>query len=163
MIRHAFCSGCLRPGEGLALPISGLAVDVIEATFFGLLMAAIGDAVFNATGEFATEDAAVDLSPITMWADEEHNATARRRTKALPKSSLTDIRHGNTGQDGQPRPKMGKCGLIRSCASETEHPSKNPGCLRSRGFIFCSRPGMLTKGGSEENACGDEADADRSA
>src|SRR5262249_60097688 len=90
--------------------------------------------------------ATVSVLLITIWADEEKGATARRATKALPKGGLTIIRHVNTGQDGQPRPKMGKCWLTRTCASETEHPRKNPGCLRSRGFIFCSRAGMLTKG-----------------
>jgi hypothetical protein len=111
---------------------------VIEAAFFGLLMATIGDAMFSAAGEFATEFATVGLLLVTAWADEEHIATARRETKALPKGSLMIIRHVDTGQDGQPRPKVGKCGLTRTCASETEHPRKNPGCLRSRGFIFCS-------------------------
>lgn len=111
---------------------------MIEAAFFGFLMAAIGDAVFSEAGEFATEFATVGLLLVTAWADEEHIATARRETKALPKGGLMIIRHVDTGQDGQPRPKVGKCGLTRTCASGTEHPRKNPGCLRSRGFIFCS-------------------------
>ena len=163
MIRHVFCSCGLKPGDSLAPPVSALAVAVIEAAFFGLLMATIGDAVFSEAGEFATEVAAIDLRLITIRADEEQSATARLATKALPKRSLAIIRQAGIGQDGQPRPKMGKCGLTKACASETEHPRKNPGCLRSRGLIFCSRPGMLTEGEREENACGDDADADRSA
>jgi hypothetical protein len=109
MIRHAFCRGGLRRGAGLAPPVSALAVTMIEAAFFGLLMAAIGDAVSSAACELAT----VDLLLITTWADEENSATARRATKALSKRSLTIISHVNTGHDGQPRPKMGKCGLTR--------------------------------------------------
>jgi hypothetical protein len=115
-------------GESLALPISGLAIAVIEAAFCGLLMATIGEAVLAAAGELATGIATVDLLPIATWADEEHRATAWRPTKALPKRSLTIIRQAGIGQDGQPRPKMGKCGLTKACASETEHPRKNPGC-----------------------------------
>lgn len=163
MIRHVFYRGRMRRGDGLAPPVEALAIAVIEAAFCGLLMAAIGEAVVREAGEFATEVAAIDLLPITTRADEEKSATAWRPTKALPKGRLTIIRQVNIGQDRQPRPKMGKCGLTKACASETEHPRKNPGCLRSRGFIFCSRPGMLTEGEREENACGDEADADRSA
>jgi hypothetical protein len=109
---------------------------VIEAAFFGLLMATIGDAVFSEAGAFATGFAAIDLLLVAARADEEHIATARRTTKALPKGSLTIVSHVDTGQDGQPRPKVGKCGLTRTCASETEHPRKNPGCYNSRGFIF---------------------------
>lgn len=146
MIRHTFCRGGLKPGNSLAPPVSALAVAMIETTFFGLLMAAIGDAMFSEAGEFATEFATVDLLLVTAWADEEHIATARRETKALPKGGLTIIRHVNTGQDGQPRPKMGKCRLTRTCALETEHPRKNPGCLRSRGFIFCSQRGLFSNG-----------------
>jgi len=119
---------------------------VIEAAFFGLLMATIGDAVFSEAGDFATEVAAVGLLLITTWADEEKSATARRATKALPKGSLTIIRHVDSGDNGQPRPKMGKCGLTRTCASETEHPRENPGCYNNRGFTFSSRSRMLTKG-----------------
>ena len=146
MIRHVFCSCGLKPGDSLAPPVSALAVAVIEAAFFGLLMATIGDAVFSEAGEFATEVAAIDLRLITIRADEEQSATARLATKALPKRSLAIIRQAGIGQDGQPRPKMGKCGLTKACASETEHPRKNPGCLRSRGFIFSSQSRMLTKG-----------------
>jgi hypothetical protein len=109
---------------------------VIKAAFFGLLMTTIGDAMFNEAGEFATEFATVGLLLVTDWADEEHIATARRETKALPKGGLTIIRHVDSGQDGQPRPKVGKCGLTRTCASETEHPRKSPGCSNNRGFIF---------------------------
>lgn len=163
MIRHVFCSGRLRGGQGLAPPVSALAIAVIEAAFFGLLMTTIGEAVLSEAGEFATGVAAIDLLLITIRADEEQSATARRGTKALPKNSLTIIKHVNPGQDGQPRPKMGKCGPTRTCASETEHPRKNPGCSSSRGFIFCSRPGMLTKGERGRNACGDDADKVRSA
>lgn len=114
MIRHAFCSGGLRRGPGLAAPVSALAVAVIEAAFFGLLMATIGEAVLSAAGELATGIATVDLLLITTWADEEKSATARRATKALPKGRLTIIRHVDSGDDGQPRPKMGKCGLTRA-------------------------------------------------
>jgi hypothetical protein len=88
-----------------------LAVAVIKAAFFGLLMATIGDAVFSEAGAYATVFAAVDLPLVTAWADEEDIATARRATKALPKGGLTIIRHVNISQDGQPRPKVGKCGL----------------------------------------------------
>jgi hypothetical protein len=77
---------------------------VIEAAFFGLLMTAIGDAMFCEAGEFATGFAAIDLLLIATRADEEHIATAWRATKALSKGSLTIIRHMDTGQDGQPRP-----------------------------------------------------------
>lgn len=146
MIRHTFCRGGLKQGSGLAPPVSALAVAVIEATFFGLLMAAIGDAVFSEAVAFATGFATVDLLLITTRADEENSATARRETKALPKGGRTIIRHVNTGQDGQPRPKVGKCWLTRTCASETEHPRKSPGCLSNRGFIFSPRSRMLTKG-----------------
>jgi hypothetical protein len=146
MIRHAFCSCGLRCGKGLAPPVNALAVAVIKAAFFGLLMATIGDAVFSETGKFATGFATVDLLLVTAWADEEHIATARRATKAWPKGGLTIIRHVNTGQDGQPRPKVGKCRLTRTCASETEHPRKSPGCLNNRGFIFFPRSSPLTKG-----------------
>jgi hypothetical protein len=126
MIRHAFFRCGLKPGDSLAPPVSALAVAVIKTTFFRLLMAAIGDAVFSEAGEFATGVAAVNLLLVTAWTDEEHIATARRETKALPKRGLTIIRHVNTGQDGQPRPKVGKCWLTRTCASETEHPRKAP-------------------------------------
>src|SRR5262249_34971945 len=90
--------------------------------------------------------ATVSLLLITIWADEEKGATARRATKALPKGGLTIIRYVNTGQQGQPRTKIGNCWLTRTCASEAEHSRKNTDCLRNRGFIFCSRAGMLTKG-----------------
>lgn len=156
MIRHAFCSGRMRRGEGLAPPVGALAVAVIEAAFFGSLMATVGEAVVRAAGELAAGVAAIDLLPLTTRTDEEKSATAWRPTKALPKGRLTIIRQVNTGQDGQPRPKMGKCGLTKACASETEHPRKNPGCSSSRGFIFSSRSRMLTKGEREENACGDD-------
>jgi hypothetical protein len=78
MIRHAFCRGGLRRGAGLAPPAIAPSVTMIDAAFFGLLMAAIGDAVLSAACELAT---------------------------GAP--------HVNTGHDGQPRPKMGKCGLTR--------------------------------------------------
>ena len=119
---------------------------MIEATFFGLLMATISDAVFSEAGEFATGFAAIDLLLIATRADEEHIATARRTTKALPKGGLTIIRHVNIGQDGQPRPKMGKCGLTRTCASETEHPRKTPAATTTGVSYFSSRSRMLTKG-----------------
>jgi hypothetical protein len=105
-----------------------LAVAVIEAAFFGLLMATIGEAVMSQASKFATGVAAIDLLLITIRADEEQSATARRPTKAWPKRSLAIIRQAGLGQDGQPRPKMEKCGLTTTCASETEHPRKNPGC-----------------------------------
>jgi len=146
MIRHVFYRGRMRRGDRLAPPVGALAIAVIEAALFGLLMAAIGEAVFGEAGEVATKVAAIDLLPLPTRTDEEKSAAARRRTKALPKGRLTIIRQVNIGQDRQPRPKMGKCGLTKACASETEHPRKNPGCLRSRGFIFCSRAGMLTEG-----------------
>src|SRR5262249_51429477 len=145
MIRHTFCRGGLRPGEGLALPISALAVAVIEAAFFGLLMATISDAVLSAAGEAGGGGATVDLLRITTWADEKKRATARRATKALPKGSLTIIRQVDSGDNRQPRPKMGKWRSPRACASETEHPRQNPGCSNNRGFIFSSRIKMLTK------------------
>ena len=146
MIRHVFYRGRMRLGERLAPPVGALAIAVIEAAFFGLLMATIGEAVVREAGELATEVAAIDLRLLTIRADEEQSATARRGTKALPKRSLAIIRQAGIGQDGQPRPKMGKCSLTKACASETEHPRKNPGCLRSRGFIFSSQSRMLTKG-----------------
>lgn len=146
MIRHTFCRCGLKPGDGLAPPVSALAVAVIEAAFFGLLMAAIGDAVFSEAGAFAAEFAAVGLLLVTARTDDEHIATARRETKALPKGGLTIIRHVNTGQDGQPRPKMGKSGLTRTCASETEHPRKTPAATTTGVSYFSSRSRMLTKG-----------------
>ena len=132
MIRHTFCRGGLKPGDSLAPPVSALAVAVIEATFFGLLMATIGDAVFSEAGEFAT----VDLLLVTAWADEEHIATARRETKALPKGGLTIIRHVNSGDNGQPRPKMGKCGLTRLVLRKRSIQGKTPAATTTGVLYF---------------------------
>jgi hypothetical protein len=97
MIRHAFFGAAHEWRAGFAPPISGLAITVIEAAFFGLLMATISLAALDAAGELATGVAAVDLPLITMWADEEKSATAWRTTEALPEGSLTIIRHVGIG------------------------------------------------------------------
>jgi hypothetical protein len=136
MIRHTFCSCGLRCGKGLAPPVSPLAVAVIEAAFFGLLMATIGDAVFSEAGEFATEFATVGLLLVTAWANEEHIATARRETKALPKGGLTIIRHVDSGDNGQPRPKMGKCGLTRLVLRKRSIQGKTPAATTTGVLYF---------------------------
>jgi hypothetical protein len=136
MIRHTFCRGGLKPGDSLAPPVSALAVAVIEAAFFRLLMAAIGDAVFSEAGEFATGFATVDLLLVTAWADEEHIATARRETKALPKGGLTIIRHLDSGDNGQPRPKMGKCGLTRLVLRKRSIQGKTPAATTTGVLYF---------------------------
>ena len=136
MIRHVFCSCGLKPGDSLAPPVSALAVAVIEAAFFGLLMATIGDAVFSEAGAFATGFAAVDLLLVTAWADEEHIATARRETKALPKGGLTIIRHVDSGDNGQPRPKMGKCGLTRLVLRKRSIQGKTPAATTTGVLYF---------------------------
>jgi hypothetical protein len=136
MIRHVFCSCGLRCGQGLAPPVSALAVAVIETTFFRLLMAAIGDAVFSEAGKFATEFAAVGLLLVTARADEEHIATARRETKALPKGGLTIIRHLDSGDNGQPRPKMGKCGLTRLVLRKRSIQGKTPAATTTGVLYF---------------------------
>jgi hypothetical protein len=136
MIRHAFFRCGLRCGTGLTPPVSALAVAVIEAAFFGLLMATIGDAVFSAAGEFATGFAAIDLLLIATLADEEHIATARRETKALPKGGLTIIRHLDSGDNGQPRPKMGKCGLTRLVLRKRSIQGKTPAATTTGVLYF---------------------------
>jgi len=157
MIRHTFCGPRLRRCQGLALAVRALAFEMIEAAFLGLLMAAVGGAALKPAGVIAADLAAVNLPLITMRADEEDNAATWRAARALPERSVTIIRHVWPRPDGQPRPKVGKCRSNRGCASETEHPIENPGCLRSRGSTFSSRSTMLTKGHEEENAFGDEA------
>jgi len=136
MIRHAFFGCGLRCGKGLAPPVGALAVAVIEAAFFGLLMATIGGAVFSEAGEFATGFATVDLLLVTAWADEEHIATARRETKALPKGGLTIIRHVDSGDNGQPRPKMGKCGLTRLVLRKRSIQGKTPAATTTGVLYF---------------------------
>jgi hypothetical protein len=136
MIRHVFYSCGLKPGDSLAPPVSALAVAVIEAAFFGLLMAAIGDAVFSEAGAFATEFAAVGLLLVTARADEEHIATARRETKALPKGGLTIIRHVDSGNNGQPRPKMGKCGSTRLVLRKRSIQGKTPAATTTGVLYF---------------------------
>ncbi|MGH9847238.1 MAG: hypothetical protein ACREEM_51740 [Blastocatellia bacterium] len=85
MIRHA--------NRSLALAIGARAILMIEAAFLRLLMAAIGGAVLNPASELAAGGAAIDLSPLTSWTNEEDNAATRSLAEALPERSVTVIRH----------------------------------------------------------------------
>ena len=85
MIRHA--------NRGASQAVDALAIAVIESSFFGLLVTAIGLAQLKPAGLLATGIAAIDLSPLTLRADEKENAATRRAAKALPEWSVTLIRH----------------------------------------------------------------------
>jgi hypothetical protein len=66
---------------------------MIKASFFGLLMAAIGLAVLKPTGVFATAIAAINLSPFTTRTDEKDHAATWRATKPLSEWSLISFIH----------------------------------------------------------------------
>jgi len=66
---------------------------MIEASFFGLLMAAVGFTMLNQAGMLATFNTAINLSSFTVRADEEDRATTRHTTKALSEWSLTLLIH----------------------------------------------------------------------
>jgi hypothetical protein len=85
MIRHA-----PRPQ---AQAISTLSIAVIKTAFFRLLMAAIGLAMFYKASYLTASRAAINLSSITLRADEEDHATIRRLTKALPERIVTLLLH----------------------------------------------------------------------
>lgn len=76
MIRHA----------NLCAPqtVGSLTVAVIEATFLGLLMAAISNPMLQAAGELAAGVATIDLSPFALRTDEKDHAATRPAAKALP-------------------------------------------------------------------------------
>jgi hypothetical protein len=93
MIRHAFFGGGLRRSPGPALAVSALAVAMIEAAGFRLLIAAIGGAVLNPVGQLATGVAAIELSPLTGGTDEEDNPTTWRLAGALAERGVTVIKH----------------------------------------------------------------------
>lgn len=85
MIRHA--------SRSLALAIGARAILMIEAAFLRWLMATVGGAALNPAGECAAGLAAIDLSPLTRWTDEEDKAATQRLAGALPERSVTIIRH----------------------------------------------------------------------
>ncbi len=141
MIRHA--SRCL------ALAISALAVAMIQTTFLRLLMTAVGDTVPDSAGKTTTGVAAIDLFPLTRGTDEENNAATRRAAEALPEGSVTAIRQMGLGQNGQPRPKVGKCNPGKTCASETEHPRYGPR-LHEQPGVYVFSASNANKGHREE-------------
>jgi len=67
---------------------------MIEATFFRLLMPALGSAALQTPSRVAASRRAVDLAPITTRADEKHPPTARSATKALPEKKQNLSQHG---------------------------------------------------------------------
>ena len=92
MIRHVFFRrglGCSR----LAPAVTALAVAMIELAFLRLLMPEIGGTQLQTASPFAAVGAAVDLTAITMRADEEHPPTAWRTAKALPEKQLNLSQH----------------------------------------------------------------------
>lgn len=79
-----------------ALAVVALAVAMIELTLPRSLMPEIGGAQLQTASGSATVEAAIDLTAITMRADEEHPPTAWRATKALPEKQLNLSRHRAT-------------------------------------------------------------------
>lgn len=76
MIRHA--------SLGASAAVSALSIQMIEPPFFRSLVTTIGGAMAQTASKFPAGDAAVDLAAFTGRADEENNAAARRKTRALP-------------------------------------------------------------------------------
>jgi len=116
MIRHA--------GRGAALPISALAVTMIETPFLRALMPKIGRTALNPTGRLAAGVAAIGLPSIAMRTDEEDKAAIRRAARALPKRGVTVNGHIQSRRRmDRGVPKVGKFNSSRSYASVTEHPT----------------------------------------
>jgi hypothetical protein len=90
-IRHA--RGSVAP------PIRPLAIAMVLAPFWALLVTAVGQAVLLLARSLPTEVAAVVLSPVTVTADPEDLATTTGTTNSLTEDNFGVGRH--------PRPKVG--------------------------------------------------------
>jgi hypothetical protein len=84
LIRH--------PGRSPA-PVLTLAIDVVEASFGGLLMAAVGCTPLLLTADLAARLAAVPLAAIARTADEEQRPAGSRVASPLIEKSLLNARH----------------------------------------------------------------------
>ena len=83
----------------MAPPIGTLAIAMVLAPFWALLVTAVGQAVLLLARSLPTEVAAVVLSPVTVTADPEDLATTTGTTNSLTEDNFGVGRH--------PRPKVG--------------------------------------------------------
>jgi hypothetical protein len=83
----------------VASPILALAIAMVQAPFWTLLVAAVGQAVLLPTRLLPTEVAAVVLSPVTVATDPEDQTAVASTANSLPEDNFAVGRH--------PRPKVG--------------------------------------------------------
>lgn len=87
MVRHALC-GQRSSDCRSAQPVSPLAISMIEPAFYALLVSAPSSTPLQESTTTPTDQTAVTLSPITVWADEEEQAAIGSLANSLAENRL---------------------------------------------------------------------------
>jgi hypothetical protein len=85
MIRHA--------RSAPAMPVSALAITVVQTSFGALLVTPVGRTALMQAGVFAAAGAAITLAAITVRAEEEHGVTLRADANPQSENDFARGRH----------------------------------------------------------------------